>query len=224
MRQETNAGSENSARNYDIVIAGGGIAGLSLASEIVRVHQNRFSIAIVERNATPLADRTICFWDDMLMPSAASPDASWSTLHVAGNEMEIRGPLREYRYQCIRAERYLDSLMQHLRKNSSISWIIAEITGFSQDEHQCITHTSQGDINSPYVFQSVQKNGSQLSSPNSVLQHFLGIEIECSEDHFRPDQATLMDFRTPQFDGTAFMYVLPFTLRKALIEFTLFSP
>lgn len=224
MKQETTMSPENATRNYDIVIAGGGIAGLSLAFEIVRVHGNRFTIAIVERNASPLPDRTICFWDDTLMPSGIAADASWNTLHVAGNEMEIKGPLRDYRYQCIRAERYLDTLMQHLRKNASISWHFVDITGFSQDGHQCTTHTSQGDFISRYVFQSVQKNSAQKSLPNSVLQHFLGIEIECQEDHFLPDQATLMDFRTPQYDGTAFMYVLPFTSRKALVEFTLFSP
>ena len=33
-----------------------------------------------------------------------------------------------------------------------------------------------------------------------------------------------MDFNVPQMDATAFMYLLPLTNKKALVEYTLFSP
>ena len=40
---------------------------------------------------------------------------------------------------------------------------------------------------------------------------------------FNPLEATLMDFRTGQESGTTFVYVMPFTERTALVEYTLFS-
>ena len=33
-----------------------------------------------------------------------------------------------------------------------------------------------------------------------------------------------MDFRVAQDHGTTFVYVMPFSANKALVEFTLFSP
>ena len=62
------------------------------------------------------------------------------------------------------------------------------------------------------------------SPPGALLQHFLGYEITSSYDVFNPDTAILMDFRCDQSRGVHFIYYLPFTQRRALVESTLFSP
>jgi lycopene beta-cyclase len=40
---------------------------------------------------------------------------------------------------------------------------------------------------------------------------------------FNPEQATLMDFRIDQTEATCFVYIMPFTSSKALVEYTMFS-
>jgi lycopene beta-cyclase len=62
------------------------------------------------------------------------------------------------------------------------------------------------------------------SPPGALLQHFLGYEITSNHDVFNPDTAILMDFRCDQSRGVHFIYYLPFTQRRALVESTLFSP
>jgi len=64
---------------------------------------------------------------------------------------------------------------------------------------------------------------SNESKSYHLLQHFKGWMIETSEDCFDPDKATFMDFRVSQQSGTTFVYVLPVTNRRALVEYTLFS-
>ena len=61
------------------------------------------------------------------------------------------------------------------------------------------------------------------SPPGALLQHFLGYEITSNHDVFNPDTAILMDFRCDQSHGVHFIYYLPFTQRRALVESTLFS-
>jgi lycopene beta-cyclase len=56
-----------------------------------------------------------------------------------------------------------------------------------------------------------------------LLQHFKGWVIETEEPRFETDKATLMDFRITQEAGTSFVYVLPVSERKALVEYTLFT-
>jgi lycopene beta-cyclase len=56
-----------------------------------------------------------------------------------------------------------------------------------------------------------------------LLQHFRGWWIETEEDVFDPAVADLMNFRTSQQHGCAFMYVLPVSRRRALVEYTLFT-
>jgi lycopene beta-cyclase len=57
-----------------------------------------------------------------------------------------------------------------------------------------------------------------------LLQHFKGWIIETEKDSFKPEEATLMDFRPSQVHGSTFIYVMPFSTTRALIEYTLFSP
>ena len=56
-----------------------------------------------------------------------------------------------------------------------------------------------------------------------IKQHFRGWEIETDRPCFDPQLPTLFDFRTTQAGHMRFVYTLPFTEKRALIEYTLFS-
>lgn len=55
------------------------------------------------------------------------------------------------------------------------------------------------------------------------MQHFKGWVIETSQPVFNPRKATLMDFRVAQQPQTTFVYVMPFSTTRALVEYTIFS-
>jgi hypothetical protein len=54
---------------------------------------------------------------------------------------------------------------------------------------------------------------------HNLRQHFKGWEIETSNEAFNPQAATFLDFRTPQQGEMRFFYVLPFSERRALVEY-----
>ncbi|MDX1590357.1 MAG: lycopene cyclase family protein, partial [Balneolaceae bacterium] len=85
--------------------------------------------------------------------------------------------------------------------------------------------TGEDEITGTYIFQSALKppDFDQVKVDLSLMQHFLGWEIETRKPIFDPDKATLMDFDVSQKHGVAFMYLLPFSKNQALIEYTLFS-
>ena len=56
-----------------------------------------------------------------------------------------------------------------------------------------------------------------------MLQHFCGFEVETVNPVFDDSTAILMDFRCDQSRGMHFIYCLPFSDSKALVESTLFS-
>ena len=56
-----------------------------------------------------------------------------------------------------------------------------------------------------------------------MLQHFCGFEVETVNPVFDDSTAILMDFRCDQSLGMHFIYCLPFSDSKALVESTLFS-
>ena len=59
--------------------------------------------------------------------------------------------------------------------------------------------------------------------PAEVSLGFDGWEVETEGDVFDPATPTLMDFRTPQHGGLRFVYVLPVSARRALVEHTRFG-
>ncbi len=56
-----------------------------------------------------------------------------------------------------------------------------------------------------------------------LKQHFLGWVIETEEAVFDADAVTLFDLDIPQDGAFRFMYILPFSGTKALVEYTFFS-
>jgi lycopene beta-cyclase len=56
-----------------------------------------------------------------------------------------------------------------------------------------------------------------------LIQHFLGWEIEAEAPCFDPETPYLFDFRTPQRGAMCFLYVLPISRTRGLVEYTLFS-
>jgi len=79
-------------------------------------------------------------------------------------------------------------------------------------------------ISAGYIFNSIIFEKPKLKKDEYwLLQHFRGWLIETNEKIFDPSQATLMDFRVDQSQGTTFVYTIPFSENKALIEYTVFS-
>ncbi|HSD85181.1 MAG TPA: lycopene cyclase family protein, partial [Anaerolineae bacterium] len=78
---------------------------------------------------------------------------------------------------------------------------------------------------------SPQKDAAPLRTPAMTInghshhlnQHFRGWEIEVDRPIFNPQLPTLFDFRTRQSGHMRFVYTLPFSENRALIEYTLFS-
>lgn len=159
----------NQSNSYDVIIAGAGIAGLSLAAYIVAEFGEQLRILVADRGFTPIADRTLCFWDDTSLPPGVSPDYSWKSFETSDfdNSATYNSPLETYQYHCVRSERYLGDLMTLLSKNLAISWAECSIDGFSDDGHPTM-HTNAGDFKAPYIFQSVRFESKAASKNTSI--------------------------------------------------------
>jgi lycopene beta-cyclase len=78
------------------------------------------------------------------------------------------------------------------------------------------------EVGARWVFDSVGPDSSPAASAPAAHLDFFGLHVECAADTFDPGAVTLMDFRTDQSAGVSFMYVLPTSTRRALVERTTF--
>jgi len=208
---------------YFYVIIGGGLAGLQLARQLSRdVFFKGKKIAIIDSDfAMPV--KTWCFWekgegkwDDLLT-------TSWKEGKFISSEANIDLKLPPYSYKMVKAKDYHQNLQDEIEKSGDIEFITDEIQKIDQ-----VTMKAQGQKKSysaTHFFDSrVDPSYLENKKHTTIFQHFKGWEVETEEPVFTPDAFTMMDYRIKYPDATAFTYILPFTEKKALVEYTLFSP
>lgn len=83
-------------------------------------------------------------------------------------------------------------------------------------------HTGAGTVLARSVVDTRPNQSPRLNGA-TLWQSFYGQEIECDEPIFDPELVDLMDFFPPDSRHVAFVYVLPVTTTRALIEITVFG-
>ncbi|HWJ91762.1 MAG TPA: lycopene cyclase family protein [Flavisolibacter sp.] len=211
---------------YDYIIAGAGCAGLSLAMHLIRSGDfGNKKILLIDRAPKTVNDRTWCFWEMGTGLFERIVYAEWERLLFFARDFSGELVIDPYRYKMIRGIDFYDHCLERIRAEPNFTIRFEPVDHvFSSD---VTTGISVGGrtIHCEYVFNSIIFERPLLSEKEYwMLQHFRGWLVETDAPLFSPQLATLMDFRTGQQWGTAFFYVLPFSEKRALIEYTLFSP
>lgn len=212
-----------------VAVTGAGASALSLAWHLRNVDSVE-AIQLIAPDFKPRSDKTWCFWnpDAVIHPDILT--YSWKRLSVIGPEGDsVTELLQKRRYYCVRSDQYQRVLLEEIRKSPKVKLTEARVTetGYDSSTGKSRILTEMGAHQSDLVFTShIRPPDNELYSPEKVAlrQHFMGWDIHTNRDLFNPDEAILMDFRTDQSDGFAFVYVLPFGPRSALVEITYFTP
>ena len=210
---------------YDYIIAGAGAAGLSLAYYMAQTALKSSSVLLLDIDAKRSNDRTWCFWASGATAHDDIVCHKWRKLYFNGDEWQRGDSLGELSYQMIRGVDFYDKMRQMLEECPSFEFRQEEVLSIEDWEEGAKVQTATAAYWAPTVFNSCLRP-KMLPQPNThfLLQHFTGWWIETKEDQFDPSSGVLMDFRTPQYGSARFFYLLPLSRRKALVEYTIFSP
>ncbi|NBV10966.1 MAG: lycopene cyclase [Chitinophagia bacterium] len=206
---------------YDYIIAGAGCAGYSLLYHLL---QDPFlckkKILVVDTNFNKGNDRTWCFWEDTDGPFESIVCKKWSNIEVLKGRMQRLLPTAPFEYKMIQGIDFYQYISAFAKGFDNVEWIASKILSIDAADVGARVNWEGGAANANYVFSSI--NGERIQS--TLWQHFKGNVVEFDDAVFDKSVARLMDFNVPQMDATAFMYLLPLTDKKALVEYTLFSP
>ena len=208
-------------KKYDFIIAGAGCAGYSLLYHLLQdpvLSQKK--ILVVDANFNKGNDRTWCFWEDSVGPFELIVCKKWSNIEVLKGAMHRSMPTAPFEYKMIQGIDFYHYITDFAKGFDNVEWVASKIISVDPVHSNCArVNWEGGAANADYVFSSI--NGDRIQS--SLWQHFKGIVVEFDAPIFDERIARLMDFNVPQMDATAFMYLLPLTDKKALVEYTLFS-
>ncbi len=181
-------------------------------------------ILLVDRDEKKKNDRTWCFWEKE--PGLFEPVVyqKWEQVWFHGEKFSKLLSLLPYEYKLIRGIDFYDHCFDIIKKQSNIRILYGEVKEIKMDGQGASLHLNDDKFSARYIFNSILFDKPVLKKKEHyLLQHFKGWVIESERACFNPGEATLMDFRANQEHGTTFVYVMPFSETKALIEYTLFS-
>jgi lycopene beta-cyclase len=216
---------KNQPMNYDYIIAGAGSAGLSLLYSLLQDSElSKSKILLVDKDTKQQNDRTWCFWERETGHFESIVHHEWKTLEFKTEDFKRQFELEEYSYKMIRGIDFYEFVLAFAKKFDNVTFCYESIISIDSDKGKAKLITENGEYTANYVFNSTPIFNPEMTTENSLLQHFEGWEIETKQPVFDEKVGTLMDFSLSQENGATFMYVLPTSSTKALVEYTLFSP
>jgi lycopene beta-cyclase len=217
---------------YDLLIAGGGAAGLSLAYRLAASQWSGLRIAVIEAEVKEGNDRTWCFWEQGEGPFEGLLAHRWDRMDFYGyHGKQVSLDLQPYAYKMLRSGDFYAHCHKAMDHAPHIHRIQDRVRGYEKgtgsEGTEILVHMQQKTVQAPLVFASITLEGALDEARQGLWlnQHFKGYYLASEEPLFEGLTARLMDFRVEQVDGyPCFVYVLPTDAHHALVEYTVFSP
>ena len=214
--------SYQSIKQANIAILGGGLAGLALAAELSAPEFAHLSIIVIEPRDAYIRDKTWSYWRQNEHDFSAHETAIWPAWRVqnASNSVQINSEKAEnYVYASIASDAFYKAALAKIAACSHIELLQNERVQSIRTEsgRAIVTLKSAGNIVvNQFIFDA---RPPEKSSKPHLYQHFLGLEVIADAGVFDTNCIDLMDFQASHH-GVHFMYVLPYSATRALIEST----
>ena len=207
-----------------LLIIGGGCAGLSLASKIAQ-SSTPLKTLVIEPRVCYEDDRTWCFWKGQGSGHDQLPLTEWTTLELAQGRSRVLANFAEQPYQMLRSTDFYTEKVDAISQSEDVELRLGTTALSSRrtDDGLWLTETSEGGIVSDFVVDT-RPAQSVSSTPPVLWQAFVGYELESQLDSFDPATAQLMNFMETDSKDIEFLYILPTTRKRALVELTVISP
>ena len=202
----------------DIIILGAGLSGLILANELSE--KSKKKVLIIEKKKKFGYDKNWCFWSKPKNIFTNNHDTSWDSVRVKIGGDEIIYKESNIRYLHLKSSTFFKHMREKLKRKKKIKILdgvkINKINKFPEKNEVII---GKKKIECEFLFDS---RPSIIKKKGGLFQHFVGYEVLFDKKILNKKQVTFMDFQSFS-NGINFMYILPFTSRKALFESTYFS-
>lgn len=205
-----------------LIILGGGCAGLSLAARLVQ-QDPHIALTVVEPRTRYKEDRTWCGWS--LAPHFFSDCvlAQWSQWRIATPRGAQILSTPQYPYEMIRASRVYEKACRLIDDHAAAELLLgaeAELVHEEQD-HVQVQLADGRVLQSPWVIDTRPQR--RVLAPPWLWQNFVGYVVEVEGLSDADNIPTLMEFQLPGESVAQFMYTLPFGDRTMLCECTRFA-
>jgi len=201
-----------------IGIRGAGLSGMSVARELLKADPNLNITLFDRRTRLPHPERTFCFFKESKTPPLPCRSFNWQTVMFRGASFERRIDVSSSPYTMIRGDDFFEQTLSNLESSGAcFRWGCGEV---SLDDSSI---KADGEV---FSFDRVIDAAFEATQSRSIMwQSFAGVWVTTDSELFDPSTATLMDLQESSPEApVSFLYVLPISKHRALLEHTTFSP
>lgn len=208
---------------YDYIFCGIGVWTSLLLWEMF---QNKLltgkKICIIDPEKKNKNDKTFCFWasddDPIIQRLSHIISKTWTSLEWKNGNIQM---LETLKYRHIHSIDLYNSL-KHLISSQWWERRFERVDDIWRDENGNYILVWTSKLRADIIFDNRTPSYKESIKPH-IFQSFIGWMIESESPAFNADTFRFMDFEIPQQNSTQFIYVLPYSESRALIEVTRFG-
>jgi len=208
--------------DYDAVIVGGGLSGLSLAAHLATSGWRDRSVLVVDDPDARPAAQSWGFWASGAGQLDAAVSRRYSQVRVRAGGVSRLLPLGRYEYRVVRRADLSGVVGVLLSRCPGYRVVEGTVEGVRGTGDGAAVTVDGQIVHCGWAFDSV--TGPPAATPVDARLAFTGWYVRCNRPVFDPATPVLFDFRTPQAGGCRFGYVRPDDPYAALVELTAFVP
>lgn len=206
---------------YKYALVGGGLQNGLTALALLHRHPDA-SLVLIERDEALGGNHTWCFHADDVGASAAEFVAPLVTCRW--DRYEVRFPRHartlDAAYAAVTSERLHDVVRAAIERAPNATLMTGTLATAVDNERVELADGSR--VEAEFTIDARGPEQGSVTEGATGYQKFVGLEFETETPHGL-EAPYVMDATVEQIDGYRFMYVLPFTPRRVLLEDTYFS-
>lgn len=209
-------------KHYQYIIIGAGCAGLQLAKALLQLSDTVVqSILLIEASETH-EEKSWCFWYEKNHPYRHLVKKEWDAVEFVSDNYATIQNISPKSYQFINSLDFYNDCINYFTTDDRVEILYTSVLAIEQLTQPAII-TNNGTFTCNTVFFTNPKLVYINYPKANIWQHFVGWMIETDGVTFDDTVATMMDFSIDNTTYISFVYVLPFSTTKALVECTIFS-
>lgn len=213
------------ATELDLVVLGGGCAGLSLALRLAERPGRCQRVTVLEARQAYRHDRSWCFWRTGPHRYEMLVKRSWSSVALRSAGQAVQVDCTSTPYQLLEASAFYAHAQEAAATSAAVRLQLGvTVLGSPRPvPGGWRIETTAGGLTAAQVIDTCPPSPPQQGDA-LLWQSFFGQEVVCDRAVFDCSRVELMDFANDLHGAVAFSYVLPLAGDRALIETTLFDP
>ncbi|MFC3414850.1 lycopene cyclase family protein [Algoriphagus hitonicola] len=211
-------------KEYDFIFAGAGCASLSLVYYLLESPLKDSKILLIDPEINQVPSKTWCYWaESPLKIHPSNAIRFWESLKLSSPKQQHQYSFSKLKYFHLESTDFYDAIWKKIKSNSNIDTLASKVISLEDNHSHGIVHCS-GDVtfNGKTIFDS-RITDQDYHSPGMLKQLFAGWVVKTEDSLFDSKAMTLMEWSQEISADFEFFYILPFSDKSALIEYTTYS-